>query len=166
MRNLLDFTRKDEPMRAEVSIEEVLEATLKLVRNELTLAKVEPRVHIASDLPPVKGNPRNLQQVFLNLFLNAIQAMPQGGVLDIRAQREGEFIQVAVQDTGVGIPADAIEKIFEPFFTTKEAGEGTGLGLTVSYSIVEKHGGRIEVTSTPGSGSTFFVLIPVAQAGA
>ena len=166
VRNLLDFTRKDEPMRAEVSIEEVLEATLKLVRNELTLAKVEPRVHIASDLPPVKGNPRNLQQVFLNLFLNAIQAMPQGGVLDIRAQREGEFIQVAVQDTGVGIPADAIEKIFEPFFTTKEAGEGTGLGLTVSYSIVEKHGGRIEVTSTPGSGSTFFVLIPVAQAGA
>jgi two-component system NtrC family sensor kinase len=161
VRNLLDFTRKDQPVLAAVSIAEVVDATLALVRNELALAKVVPRVRVATDLPPVSGNPRNLQQVFLNLFLNAIQAMPDGGELRVEAARHDGFIRVAVQDAGVGIPEGDLEKIFEPFFTTKEAGEGTGLGLSVSYSIVEKHGGRIEVTSRPGEGSTFTVVLPV-----
>jgi two-component system NtrC family sensor kinase len=160
--NLLDFTRRDEPVRAAVSVGEVVEAALALVRNELSLARVAARVSVEPDLPPVSGNPRHLQQVFLNLFLNAIQAMPAGGELHVEVAHQDEFVRVAVRDAGVGIPEEDLEKIFEPFFTTKEAGEGTGLGLSVSYSIVEKHGGRIEVASRPGEGSTFTVFLPVA----
>jgi two-component system NtrC family sensor kinase len=161
VRNLLDFTRKDQPVHAAVSIAEVVAATLKLVGNELALAKVRTHVSVPADLPPVSGNPRNLQQVFLNLFLNAIQAMPEGGEMGVEADRRNGFIRIAVRDTGVGIPEGDFEKIFEPFFTTKEEGEGTGLGLSVSYSIVEKHGGRIEVESRRGAGSTFSVFLPV-----
>jgi two-component system NtrC family sensor kinase len=166
VRNLLDFTRKDEPVRAAMSIGEVVDATLALVGNELALARVTTRVSLPADLPPVRGNPRNLQQVFLNLFLNALQAMPDGGELHVEASHQNGFVRVAVRDTGVGIPEGDLGKVFEPFFTTKEAGEGTGLGLSVSYSIVEKHGGRIEVVSQPGKGSTFTVFLPVGAPGA
>ena len=168
VRNLLDFTRKDHPVLAAVSVADVVETTLKLVGNELSLARVRTRVSVPPDLPKVSGNPRNLQQVFLNLFLNAMQAMPEGGELSVEGTRDDGFIRIAVRDTGVGIPEGDLEKVFEPFFTTKDAGEGTGLGLSVSYSIIEKHGGRIEVSSRPGQGATFsvFLPIPVASAGA
>jgi two-component system NtrC family sensor kinase len=159
--NLLDFTRHDEPVRVAVSIAELVDSTVALVRNELALSRVTARVAVAADLPTVQGNPRNLQQVFLNLFLNAIQAMPEGGEMHVTASRHEHWVQVSVRDTGVGIAEENVGKIFEPFFTTKEAGEGTGLGLSVSYSIVEKHGGRIEVSSRPGEGSTFTVCLPV-----
>jgi signal transduction histidine kinase len=161
VRNLLDFTRKDQPVFTAVSVPEVLESTLNLVGNELSLANVDPSLQVADELPLVEGNPRNLQQVFLNLFLNATQAMPEGGSLEIRADRDGEFVRVAVEDTGIGIPEEDLEKIFEPFYTTKEAGEGTGLGLSVSYSIIEKHGGRIEIESRVGEGTTFLVFLPI-----
>jgi signal transduction histidine kinase len=161
VRNLLDFTRKDQPVFTAVSISEVLETTLTLVGNELSLAKVDVHLDVDPDLPTVSGNPRTLQQVFLNLFLNAMQAMPKGGELTVRAECEDGFLRVMVRDHGVGISDENLEKIFEPFFTTKQAGEGTGLGLSVSYSIVEKHGGRLEVESTLGEGTTFFVILPV-----
>ena len=132
--------------------------TLQLVGNALSLADVRPRVELPADLPTVRGNPRNLQQVFLNLFLNAIQAMPKGGELEVTAGVENGFVRISVRDTGVGIPQEDMEKIFEPFFTTKEAGEGTGLGLSVSYSIVEKHGGRLEVESQPARGTQVRVV--------
>ena len=161
---LLDFTRKDQPAFTQVAIAGILESTLKLIGNELSLARVEPRLETDGSLPPVLGNPRNLQQVFLNLCLNGIQAMSKGGVLGIRARAEGEsLVRVDVSDTGVGISAENLGKIFEPFFTTKEAGKGTGLGLTVVQSIVEKHGGRISVESELGKGTTFTVLLPVAR---
>jgi signal transduction histidine kinase len=161
VRNLLDFTRKDQPVFTNVSITEVLDSTLKLVGNELSLAGVTTRLDVAEELPQTSGNPRNLQQLFLNLFLNAMQAMPHGGELVIRADRDGDMIRIAVQDTGTGIAEEDLEKIFEPFYTTKEAGEGTGLGLSVSYSVIEKHGGRIEVESRLGEGTTFFVFLPI-----
>ncbi len=164
VRQLLDFTRKDQPAFTQVAIAGILESTLKLIGNELSLARVEPRLETDGNLPPVLGNPRNLQQVFLNLCLNGIHAMPKGGVLGIRARPEGEsMVRVDVSDTGVGISAENLGKIFEPFFTTKEAGKGTGLGLTVVQSIVEKHGGKISVESAVGEGTTFTVLIPVAR---
>jgi signal transduction histidine kinase len=164
VRQLLDFTRKDQPAFTQVAIAGILESTLKLIGNELSLAKVEPRLETDGSLPPVLGNPRNLQQVFLNLCLNGIQAMPKGGVLGVRARAEGEsLVRVDVSDTGVGISAENLGKIFEPFFTTKEAGKGTGLGLTVVQSIVEKHGGKITVESGVGEGTTFTVLLPVAR---
>ncbi len=163
VRQLLDFTRKDQPAFTHVAVPGILESTLKLIGNELSLAKVEPRLEADGDLPPVLGNPRNLQQVFLNLCLNGIQAMPKGGVLGVRVRAEGEaHLRVDVSDTGVGISGENLGKIFEPFFTTKEAGKGTGLGLTVVQSIVEKHGGRITVESAVGKGTTFSVLLPVA----
>jgi signal transduction histidine kinase len=136
-------------------------STLKLVSNELSLGKVRMRVAVAPGLPPVSGNPRGLQQVFLNLMLNAIQAMPDGGVMTVEARQEADAIRIAVGDTGGGIPEEQLDKIFEPFFTTKEAGEGTGLGLSVSYSIVRQHGGRIDVRSPPGEGATFVVVLPI-----
>ena len=162
VRNLLDFTRKDKPVFTTVSIGDVLEATLKLVSNELDLAGVEARVDVPPGLPRITGNPRNLQQVFLNLFLNSIQAMPQGGRLAVRAAvEEGDVLRVDVSDTGVGIPPEDLGKVFDPFFTTKEPGQGTGLGLSVSYGIVEKHKGRITVESKVGEGTTFSIFLPL-----
>ena len=117
---------------------------------------------VGRDLPAVRGNLGNLQQVFTNLLQNAIQATPQGGRIGmyvVRSQVPG-YISFSVEDTGAGIPADIQHKIFEPFFSTKEVGKGTGLGLSVSYSIIKRHGGRIEVVSEVGSGSKFTVLLP------
>ena len=162
VRNLLDFTRKDHPVFTPVSIRDLLEASVKLVGNELALAGVEVELEVPVDLPRVNGNPRNLEQVFLNLFLNAMEAMPDGGTLRITATHADGSVRVAVRDTGSGINPEHLDKIFEPFFTTKEAGEGTGLGLSVSYSIVEKHGGRLEVESQMGQGTTFTVTLPAA----
>jgi len=165
VRNLLDFTRKDHPVFTAVEVPALLEASLNLVRNELALARVEASVNVARDLPRVNGNPRNLQQVFLNLFLNAVEAMPDGGALRVAATLREGSVRISVQDTGSGIAPEHLDQVFEPFFTTKEAGEGTGLGLSVSYSIVEKHGGRLEVESEPGRGTTFTVTLPAAPDG-
>ncbi|MGE5346480.1 MAG: sensor histidine kinase [Acidithiobacillales bacterium] len=163
VRQLLDFTRKDQPAFTHVAVAGILESTLKLIGNELSLAKVEARLEADGNLPEVLGNPRNLQQVFLNLCLNGVQAMQKGGILAIRARRDGDaLVRIDVGDSGVGIAPENLGKIFEPFFTTKEAGKGTGLGLTVVKSIVEKHGGRITVESGLGKGSTFTVFLPVA----
>jgi two-component system NtrC family sensor kinase len=118
-------------------------------------------VDIQNDLPEIRGNPRNLQQVFLNLFLNSIQAMPKGGTLGVQARVDSDrFIRVSVSDTGVGIPPEVLDKVFDPFFTTKEPGQGTGLGLSVSYSIIEKHRGRITVESEVNKGTVFSIFLP------
>jgi two-component system NtrC family sensor kinase len=165
VRQLLDFTRKDPAASTRLAVSALLESTLKLIGNELSLAKVEARLEVEEGLPPIFGNLRNLQQVFLNLCLNGIQAMPKGGVLGVRARADGtSSIRVDVRDTGVGITPEDLSRIFEPFFTTKEVGKGTGLGLTVVQSIVEKHGGRITVESKVGEGTTFSVFLPVAPA--
>jgi signal transduction histidine kinase len=164
VRNLLDFTRKEKPVFTSVSIPDVLEATLKLVRNELHLGHVDLGLELPPELPRVAGNPRNLQQVFLNLFVNAIQAMPVGGQLAVRVRaEEAGQLRIDVGDTGVGIPPENLSKVFDPFFTTKEPGHGTGLGLSVSYGIIEKHKGRITVESTVGRGTTFSVFLPAKQ---
>jgi len=163
IRNLLDFTRKDQPLFTNVNLADAVATTLRLVANELELADVEAEVDLPADLPPVRGNPRSLQQVFLNLFLNSIGAMPDGGKLKIGAAvGDDGFVCIKVEDTGCGIPATDISHVFEPFFTTKEPGEGTGLGLSVSHSIIEKHKGRIDVSSEVGQGTVFSVCLPAA----
>jgi signal transduction histidine kinase len=160
--NLLDFTRQEPTAFNPVSIPETVEAAVELVGNELSLAGVTPRLDLARDLPEVMGNPRSLEQVFVNLFLNSIQAMPAGGTLEVRAARaNGELIRVDVTDSGAGISSDDLSKIFVPFFTTKEPGKGTGLGLSVSYGIIKKHHGRTEVESEVGKGTTVSILLPV-----
>jgi two-component system NtrC family sensor kinase len=164
VRNLLDFTRTEKTVFTSVSIREVVDSTAKLVGNELKLGGIELNLDLEDELPQIRGNPRNLQQLFLNLFLNAIQAMPEGGDLGVRAEaQEDGFLRVDVSDTGVGIPTEDLDKIFEPFFTTKEPGKGTGLGLSVAYGIIEKHHGRITVRSEIGKGTTFSVLLPLSE---
>lgn len=162
VRNLLDFTRKESPVFTRLAVGTVLESSARLMANEMKLAGVTLETDLEEGLPEIRGNPMSLQQVFVNLFLNAVQAMPEGGRLTVRARREAEGVRVDVADTGRGIPPEQLDRIFEPFFTTKDPGEGTGLGLSVTYGIIEKHGGRITVESDPGRGSVFSVFLPAA----
>jgi two-component system, NtrC family, sensor kinase len=164
IRNLLDFTRKEQPAFTSVHIRETIENTARLVSNELKIEGIELELELEEELPTVRGNPRNLQQVFLNMFLNSIHAMPEGGKLSITAfSGEDGFLRVDVSDTGRGIEPQMLNQIFEPFFTTKDPGQGTGLGLSVSHNIIEKHGGKITVTSTVGKGTTFTIFLPIEK---
>jgi len=162
VRDLLDFARSERPSFEEIHVGELIRQSLKLVSNQAAVGGIEVEAGIAEDLPDIYGERRNLQQVFVNLFVNAIQAMPDGGTLTVRAYRVPgtQDVAVMVADTGVGIPAEYLSRIFDPFFTTKGVGRGTGLGLTVAYGIVEKHGGKIEVESQVGRGTTFTVVLP------
>ncbi len=162
VRNLLEFSRANHPRRVEVSLEKLVDKTAQLVANEMKLNDIRFSKEVRDQLPPLQVDQGGLQQVLLNLFLNAIQAMPGGGDLKVvirlsKAMNEGV---IDVTDTGVGIDPRHMDRIFDPFFTTKENGEGTGLGLSVSHSIVEKHGGRMEVHSEPGKGTTFSIYLP------
>lgn len=162
VRNLLDFTRVERAKPESIDVEELVMSSLKLVNNELSINHIEVETAFEDRLPRIRGNLRNLQQVFLNLFLNAIQAMPDGGEFEIHARKENErYVRVDVTDSGCGIPEENLTKIFDPFFTTKEEGQGTGLGLSVSYSIIQKSGGNITVDSEPGEGTTFHIALPV-----
>jgi signal transduction histidine kinase len=164
VKNLLDFTRKDRSAFTALVVSDTVRSAVRLVSNEAMLGGVTWDLKLEGDAPPVRGNPHDLQQVFLNLFLNAIQAMPEGGVIRVEVHPDGDsFVRVDVADTGVGIAAEHLDEIFDPFFTTKNPGEGTGLGLSVSHSIIEKHGGRVEVESEPGTGTTFSVYLPTAE---
>ncbi|MGC8659483.1 MAG: sensor histidine kinase [Desulfomonilaceae bacterium] len=165
IRNLLDFSRSEKPEMISTSIYSVIVDTLKLVKNQLLLSGVEEKIEIPSDLPNVCGDYKSLQQVFLNLFINSIQAMRDGGKLIVigEAVENGKFVKISVSDTGEGIDSKDIHHIFDPFFTTKEVGKGTGLGLSVTYGIVQKHGGTIEAHSQKGHGATFIVTLPAQR---
>lgn len=163
VRNLLDFSRYESPSLELLSVAEVIDDTLKLVKNQMALSQISLRLEVPADLPCIQGNKRNLEQVFLNLLLNAIQAMSNGGAITIRAQSLSDgYLEVDVSDTGEGISQEDLAHIFDPFFSTKEVGRGTGLGLSVSYGIIKKHNGRIKVESEVGRGSTFSVYLPIA----
>ncbi len=173
--NMLEFSRRSDTMRAPVSIPQLVSRTLELAANDYDLKKqydfrhIEIIEHYAPDLPEVVCSATELQQVFLNLFKNAAQAMPQRGpgrtdqpAITIRAEAERGEVHIEVTDNGPGMREDVRRRIFEPFFTTKAAGEGTGLGLPVSYFIVtSNHGGNMAVTSEYGRGSTFIITLPV-----
>jgi two-component system, NtrC family, sensor kinase len=164
VKNLLDFSRAETSTAQEVDLPQLLNDTIQIAGNQITLGKINLHQEINPDLHTVRGNRQGLQQVFLNLIINAVQAMPGGGDLTVRAvQDRNKRIVVEVQDTGVGISAEHLPHIFDPFFTTKEVGQGTGLGLSVSYGIIKKHGGRISVDSGPGKGSIFTVVIPTTE---
>lgn len=163
--NLLDFTRRDESSFESLSINEILNRTVKLVSNEINLHNIELVLELGKNLPTIMGSVHNLQQVFLNLLVNAIQAMPDEGTLRIKSYGENKSLRVDISDTGIGIPAENLDKIFDPFFTTKEVGHGTGLGLSVSYGIVKKHHGHITVSSEVGRGTTFSVILPLSNSG-
>ncbi len=157
---MLDFARRPEQEKKRVDVNHVVERTLKLSSKYLQHSDVVLRRDLAPDLPPVLGTPGELQQVFLNMVLNAVDAMPDGGTLRVKSYVDGdEHIAVAFVDTGRGIHPEHRGRIFEPFYSTKE--EGTGLGLSISYNIVERHQGEIMVDSEVGEGTTFTVRLPV-----
>jgi two-component system, NtrC family, sensor kinase len=161
VRHLLDFSRTESPAFSSLNAAEVIASTVLLVRNQIMVEGIKLETDIPEDLPYVHGNLRNLQHVFMNLLLNAIHAMPDGGTITVTVRRAGtDQLQFDVRDTGVGIKPENLQNIFEPFFTTKSVGRGTGLGLAVSYSIVKRHGGHIEVKSQIGQGSLFSVFLP------
>jgi two-component system NtrC family sensor kinase len=160
--NLLDFTRRDESYFNQININDVLNKTLNFVANEIHINKIQLNKELGLNLPGIKGNHHNLQQVFLNILLNAIQAMPDGGHLSVKSYVENNSIRIDISDTGVGISQENMEKIFDPFFTTKKVGEGTGLGLSVSYGIIKQHHGQILVESKLGSGSLFTIKLPIS----
>jgi two-component system NtrC family sensor kinase len=165
IRNLLEFAREREIDTALFPLNDILEESLQLVSNQLKLCKVKVERRFASNLEPISGDKQQLTQVFLNLTLNAIDAMPDGGTLIIETNniREGDYLKVDFTDSGVGIPDHVKPHIFDPFFTTKSQGKGTGLGLSVSLGIIRKHGGDIRVESKTNTGTTFTVLLPIAK---
>ncbi len=161
IRNLLDFARQTEPMLRLVDVNQVLEQVISMVGHQAHLQNVEYVKEFGPSLPKVKADFDQLQQVFTNLMLNAIQAMPQGGKLTFKTSAENNKVRVDVQDTGCGIPKENLDKLGTPFFTTKEKGKGVGLGVAVVYGIVERHDGKVEVQSEVGRGTTFTVYLGV-----
>ena len=159
--NLLDFSRERKMELAPTSINRCLRHVVELAKYQLREGRVEVEYRLDPADPFVMADPFQLDQLFLNLMLNARQAMPEGGRLTLRTLQADGHVVVEVRDTGVGIPEEMRERIFNPFVTTREVGEGTGLGLTVSDSIVASHGGRLDVDSTVGQGSVFRVSFPM-----
>lgn len=165
VKNLLDFSRDKAPETATLNIGEVVNPTIDLIANQLRINSIWVENYIPADLPEISGDLQQLQQVFLNLFLNSIQVMPDGGLIHLKAVEEPKgYIQIKVSDTGSGIAPEHIEHIFAPFYTTKEVGKGTGLGLSIVYGIIKKHGGYIKVKSKINVGTTFAVYLPLAAA--
>jgi signal transduction histidine kinase/CheY-like chemotaxis protein len=169
VRNLLTFARKRQTTRAMIDINQVVRETLALRAYEQRVTNITVIDALAAGLPAVFADAHQVQQVLLNLIINAEQAMLSAngrGVLVVRTwfDAETESVVLEINDDGPGIPEDVQGKIFDPFFTTKEVGKGTGLGLTVAYAIVHEHGGRIRTESRPSSGASFFVELPVTGA--
>jgi two-component system, NtrC family, sensor kinase len=167
--SLLNFSRTSSTELVEVQLNRVVQETLSLLEHQLRKASIEVRVNLEPELEPVKGNAGKLQQVFLNLFLNARDAMelaprPAAGdghrVLEIVTRRGENGVEVDVLDTGSGIAPEHLSRIYDPFFTTKGAKKGTGLGLSVTYGIIQEHGGAIEASSRPGQGTCFHLEFP------
>ncbi|MEJ2109885.1 MAG: ATP-binding protein [Acidobacteriota bacterium] len=165
VRNLLDFARASDYRNVPMNLEILLENSVRLVHNRVKLAKIELETRMTADLPPVHGDEQALQQVFINLILNAVDALPPRGRILITAakSRQAGFIEIKVIDNGPGIPEHILPRIFDPFFTTKVKEKGTGLGLSVSQGIVRRLGGNIDVESRPGTGTTFIVLLPTTE---
>jgi PAS domain S-box-containing protein len=149
VRNLLDFSRQTQLNIVPLDLQQVIDESLEMLSPRLEEIDVVKNI---GKLPEIEGDPKQLVQVFANIIINAIQAMPKGGKLTINTKREPSFIVVSFNDTGQGIPKDQLEKIFDPFYTTKEVGTGTGLGLSLTYGIVKAHGGDINIESALGKG--------------
>jgi len=164
VRNLLDFARQTPPSLRETDINDVVERSLDLVINSSQLAHIKVIKELKSALPRFLADPDQLHQVCINLILNAVQAMTQGGTLTLRTVEDDGKIRLDVQDTGCGISQDNMNKLFTPFFTTKKEVKGVGLGLAVSYGIIQRHKGKITVRSKEGEGTTFSIYLPIKNA--
>ena len=165
-RNLLAFSRKHEPDKRLISINEVVEKSFELTMHQLKIDNIEVVVELQPDLPITVVDSDQMQEVFVNIINNAEQAMLEAhgkGKLVVRTRKSGGMIQITFTDDGPGISNENLQRIFDPFFTTKAVGKGTGLGLSICYGIVQAHGGEIRASSEPGKGSTFVVEVPIAS---
>lgn len=169
VKNMLDFARPAPPSKERIQVNEVIERTLTIAKQECKRARVVVETNLAADLPPVLADPGQIEQVLLNLVVNALDAMPDAGgnlsistVLDQHSAESRGQVVISISDSGHGIAKEQLDKIFEPFYSTKGA-QGTGLGLSVAWGIINNHGGTISVTSDQGRGTTFFIRLPTAQ---
>jgi two-component system NtrC family sensor kinase len=162
VRNLKDFSYsgRDDSWKS-ADLHAGLDSTINIIWNELKY-KVTLEKHYGK-LPLVQCRPSELNQVFMNILLNASHAIDERGTITVATGVEGDEVWIEIQDSGHGIPDDILQRIFDPFFTTKPVGSGTGLGLSISYGIVKKHNGRIEVRNEPGSGACFRIMLPIRQ---
>lgn len=161
--NLLNFSRVSDARLVPVDLNHVLDDTIQLLEAQLRNSEIEVTRNYANSLPPATGNAAKLQQVFMNLILNARDAMPQGGRMEIATGTTDDAILISFRDTGSGIAPEHLAKIYDPFFTTKQIGKGTGLGLAVSYGIIRDHGGDIVVESQQGEGTLFQITLPLTH---
>jgi two-component system NtrC family sensor kinase len=162
VRNLLEFSRESSPEKEVIALEAILDELCTFFHKQPDFENIVIRKNYGSGLPSVSVDPNQIRQVFMNLFINAGHAMPRGGELEISTYRseDGKYVSTGLQDNGDGISEENLARIFDPFFTTKT--EGTGLGLSISYGIIENNGGKIEVKSRVGEGTTFIVMLPVS----
>jgi two-component system NtrC family sensor kinase len=175
IKRLLDFAREKVPVKGFFNLNQVIEDTVRFVERPASLHKIEITMDLASDLPQIWGDADLIKQVILNVLVNAQQAIEGPGTIAVTSrpylaptppkpeEKTLQMIEVAITDTGCGIPEANMQRIFDPFFTSKEVGKGTGLGLSVSYGIIKAHGGEIKVTSVVGQGTTFRILLPVTS---
>jgi two-component system NtrC family sensor kinase len=163
--NLLAFARRREPKKQYADVNDILQSSLELRAYELKTSNIEVVTNLAPNLPEIMVDFHQIQEVFLNIILNAEQVMTEahgGGRLSIKTRQIEDCIRVSFTDDGLGIPAEHLDKLFDPFFTTRWEKGGTGLGLSACHSIVTEHGGRINAKSQPGKGTTFVVGLPLA----
>jgi two-component system, NtrC family, sensor histidine kinase HydH len=156
---LLDYAKPGQLKREPTAIAEVIRKTVSLIQVDLESYGISITLGLAEDLPRVQVDPDKLSQVLLNLLLNALQAMPDGGELSVRTTREGRMLVIAITDSGIGISPENLQRVFDPYFTTKS--DGTGLGLAMSAKIVEEHGGTITISSVPDDHTEVRVLLPL-----
>jgi two-component system NtrC family sensor kinase len=167
VKNLMTFARPTSMNREPADLNGIIDRCVRLVQHQLKLKNIELHQQLDADLPQVRCDAGQIEQVILALVMNAIDAMTNGGNLSLCSRKlsYSAEVQIEVRDDGVGMPKEVLAKMFEPFFTTKEHGRGLGLGLAISRNIVERHAGKIEVASEPGHGTTFTITLPLHSDG-
>jgi two-component system, NtrC family, sensor kinase len=163
IKGLLDFARQTEPAKTLCDVNEVIDKSINLISHQASMQNVKIEKKIKADLPKIMIDAGQIQQVFMNILLNAVEAMLEGGNLTVSSDIRDDMAIIQFTDTGIGIPVENLVKIFDPFFTTKKQGKGTGLGLSVSYGIIERHQGKLEVKSQVEKGTTFTVKLPTKE---
>ncbi len=162
--SLLNFARVSEASMISADIHECLKEILSVLQNQMKNLNIDIKQYLNADIDRVVFDEQKIKQVFMNLILNSMQAMPDGGVLTVSSESDKNNITISIEDTGYGIPEGKLDKVFEPFYTTKETGKGTGLGLSVSYGIIQQHKGQIHAVSKKGEGTTLVVSLPLESA--
>jgi two-component system NtrC family sensor kinase len=161
VRSLLNFARPSNMPAGKCKVNETCRRTLRIFGGQMARRGIQVTMELDESEPEAAIDTGELQQVILNMLLNAMQAMPDGGHLGIQTRVSRDMVEIAITDTGIGIAPENLQKVFNPFFTTKEVGKGTGLGLSVSFDIIEKHGGTVKVESQLGRGTAFTIVLPM-----